>query len=666
MKTSRKDSKPLARLIFLLILIVSVFTTIFIGTIKSDASWTPGLAIDLGGGTNIILEPKPESGQTVTKDVLDQAIEVIRNRIDASGVAEADIAQQGSQNIVVGIPGKAPSDDTIKLISQAAHMRFRPVLYTSYKDIEVAQTKSQTVGSDSSEKSAEELKKQQEELEKGIVTGTSQLDVLFKDKEKIKEDKAKGTNSGYSQITKEIVKKYDDLDCSKQKNREGGGTDDPKKVVATCAKDGSDGYYTKYLLGPVSVEGEGISNAQSGLKGTQTGGTTNEWVVSLNLKSDADDAFIKASKTIKELDEPRNQFAIVLDGLVISAPKIDTTVNFVKGQGVEISGGSNSFTKEQATTLANQLSFGAMPMNFVVNSKEQVSATLGSEQLQRGILAGLIGLLLVVLYSIYQYHFLGIVTIGSLFISATITYGVVSLLSWWQGYRLSLAGVIGLIVSIGITADSFIVFFERIRDELRDSRPLQSAVPRAWKRALRTIIASDTVNFLAALVLYLLAVGDVRGFAFTLGLTTIIDLFIVILFTFPVVTLLSRRRFFYAGHPMSGLSAYRLGAIEAKPWQKLSKEEKHELVLQKLALRDEKRVAKEADRQRRELASFNNRLEKMNRLENIGDKKSINKLMAMNLSDYKIGKKLDKKSNKNVKDDSDSISDEPDENGDGE
>jgi preprotein translocase subunit SecD len=196
-----------------------------------------------------------------------------------------------------------------------------------------------------------------------------------------------------------------------------------------------------------------------------------------------------------------------------------------------------------------------------VQSQDTISATLGSQQLLSGLLAGLIGLVLVVGYSLLQYRTLGIVTIGSLVVSALLTYLVVDFLSWREGYRLSLAGVAGLIVSIGITADSFIVYFERIRDELREGKALVGAVEAGWRRAIRTVLASDGVNLLAAAVLYVLAIGDVRGFALTLGITTIIDVVVVSLFTHPLLQLIARRPFFAEGHRFSGLDPRALGAV---------------------------------------------------------------------------------------------------------
>ncbi len=243
----------------------------------------------------------------------------------------------------------------------------------------------------------------------------------------------------------------------------------------------------------------------------------------------------------------------MLDGQVITNPQVEGV-----SSSPQITG---NFTQTSATTLAQQLKFGALPISFKVLTSQNVSAALGSASLFGGLLAGAIGLLLVIFYSLLQYRVLGLVTIASLAISAVITFEFVTYLSWQADYRLSLAGVAGLIVAIGITADSFIVYFERIRDELRDGRGLESSVEAGWKRAIRTILASDSVNLLAALILFILAVGDVKGFALTLGLTTIIDVVVVSLFTHPTLQLLARVPFFYEGHRASGLDPNALGAV---------------------------------------------------------------------------------------------------------
>ncbi|HEX2704442.1 MAG TPA: SecD/SecF family protein translocase subunit, partial [Candidatus Lustribacter sp.] len=249
-----------------------------------------------------------------------------------------------------------------------------------------------------------------------------------------------------------------------------------------------------------------------------------------------------------------NRFAIVLDRAVITAPTTEAAI--VTGQA-SITG---SFTLDSARVLARQIKFGALPLSFKVQTEETISPQLGDEQLRLGLLAGLIGLLLVVFYSLLQYRALGLVTVASLVVAAVLTFGILTFLGWAYNFRLTMAGVTGVIVSIGVTADSFIVYFERIRDEVRDGRPLVAAVEAGWARAKRTILAADAVNFLAAAVLYLLAANNVRGFAFTLGVMTLIDLLVVFLFTHPTVGLLARTEFFGGGHKWSGLDPERLGS----------------------------------------------------------------------------------------------------------
>ena len=254
-------------------------------------------------------------------------------------------------------------------------------------------------------------------------------------------------------------------------------------------------------------------------------------------------------------NDPKAQFAIVLDDQVISAPRSLAVITDGKPQ---ITG---NFTQASAQALSDQLRYGALPISFDIQSEEQISATLGGEQLRLGLMAGVIGLLLVVVYSLFQYRALGFVTILSLVVAGGLTYLAIAILGWTENYRLSLAGVAGLIVAIGITADSFIVYFERIRDELREGKGLVSAVENGWKRAKRTVLASKAVNLLAALVLYFVAVGNVRGFAFTLGLTALADLLVVFMFTHPTLQVLARTKFFGQGHRFSGLDPERPGAV---------------------------------------------------------------------------------------------------------
>lgn len=536
---------PARILLTLAVLVVAVFGTVFAGTKWSDASWTPKLALDLEGGTQLILAPVAEDQSSVTQETINQAIEVIRQRVDSSGVAEAEITSQGGSNIVVALPGR-PSEDTLDLVRTSAQMEFRPVL--TYAGPEPTATDTPTDAPTDGATAAPT----DAATDAAAHAATEPAEEPSDEPTKAAPDSP--SDAAYY-ITPAVQARFDELDCTKPENLTGGQSGDPDKALVTCDPAGT----VKYVLGPVEIEGSHIANATSGLQVNSQGAVTNTWVVNLEFDGEGTKTFAQVTERLQGLTSPQNQFGIVLDGLVISAPGLNPGVIISDGKA-EISG---SFTRDSATALANQLKFGALPLSFTVQSEEQISATLGSEQLEKGLIAGLIGLLLVVVYSLFQYRALGLVTVASLIIAAVLTYGTITLLSWTQGYRLSLPGVAGLIVAIGITADSFIVYFERIRDELREGRTLVAAVDRGWERARRTILASDAVNFLAAIVLYFLAVGSVRGFAFTLGLTTLLDLLIVFTFTHPVMLLLARTRFFGSGHPLSGLDPRRLGAPDA-------------------------------------------------------------------------------------------------------
>lgn len=301
------------------------------------------------------------------------------------------------------------------------------------------------------------------------------------------------------------------------------------------------------------VGGLAITPGAAGFQIGQNGVPTSIVEIQLTFDSDAAKTYGDLSIEMLNLPSPRNQLASTLDSRVIVAPSFNEAI---PGGQASITGG---FGFEEAQDLAKQLKFGALPISFDLQTRTQISPTLGEEQLRLGLIAGLVGLLLVVGYSLLQYRALGLVTVASIVVAAVLTYLVITLLGWTQNYRLDMAGVTGLIVAIGVTADSFIVYFERIRDELRDGRTLRTAVETGWRRARRTILVADGVNFLGALVLYLLASSSVRGFAFTLGLTTLIDVFVVYFFTHPLVALLSRRKFFADGHPWSGVDPNRLG-----------------------------------------------------------------------------------------------------------
>ncbi|MFJ3027584.1 protein translocase subunit SecD [Curtobacterium sp. NPDC087080] len=486
----------------------------------AGASWVPELALDLQGGTQLTLAAQNTEGGSVTSQQLSQAVNIIRQRINATGVSESQINTQGTNNIVVSIPGK-PDKATIDRIEAAAKLTFRPVLYTEAAS-------NTAVGGDGKTASPTPY------------SPPASLDAT---------PSTKPTNgSDLSQVTPALQDLYTNYNCAAPDDVTTAPDDEP---LVTCDQDGA----AKYILGPVEVSGAGISNATSGLATDSQGATTGQWAVNLTFSGKSSDDFRDVTSRLVKLPSPQNQFAIVLDGTVITAPASNAAITNGKAQ---ITG---NFTAESSKTLADQLKYGALPINFQVQSNENISATLGTAQLVGGLVAGLIGLILVVIYSIIQYRALAFVTVLSLGVAAVLTYLVIAIMSWRVDYRLSLAGVAGLIVAIGITADSFIVYFERIRDELRDGRGLESAVESGWKRALRTILASDSINFLAAVVLYILAVSDVKGFAFTLLLTTLIDVVVVVLFTHPMMQLIARSRFFGEGHKFSGLDPSALGAV---------------------------------------------------------------------------------------------------------
>ncbi len=489
-----------------------------IGVMLGKSSWAPELALDLQGGTQIVLGAVTEDGADPTQEQLDQAAAIIRQRVDAAGVAEADVTTEGGRNIVVQIPGTA-DDETRARIQASAQLEFRSVIY-------VGDPATEFVGED------------------GNATPYPSPDPSANDV-----PTAEPTDgSDMAWVTERLQSEFLAFDCADPENTAADASED--EPLITCDDTGA----VKYILGPMELSGDAIDDATSG-RAPDSGA----WTVNLVLDGNGTDVFGKISQRLyqNQLDglSPRDQFAFVLDGKVISAPQMNAQI--LNGKP-SISG---SFTQETAETLADQLKYGALPLSFTTESSDTVSATLGTQQLQIGLIAGLIGLALVALYSLLSYRALGSVIIASIAVMGILTYIIVCILAWRLGFRLSLAGVAGLIVSIGFTADSFIVYFERIRDELRDGKSITGAVEDGWGRAKRTIYISKSINILAAVVLYILADSTVKGFAFTLGLTTLIDVFIFVIFTHPVMQLLARTRFFGGGHKLSGLDPDALGAV---------------------------------------------------------------------------------------------------------
>jgi preprotein translocase subunit SecD len=525
-------------LVWLAAITVALFAVLGAGVIWGGASFAPKLALDLQGGTQLILTPELAEGQTVTQEQLDQAVAIIRQRVDAAGVSEAEVTSQGGTNIVVAIPG-TPSDDTLARVQAAAKLDFRPVLCSI----------TSTLNCDAPQAVVDEVTAATP-ADAGTTDTVPEPTQPLSDQPLIAPDPK--NPSDLNQITPQLYWDFLTFDCNSLNDPATANAPIDEPFLSCDEATGE-----RFILGPVEVSGERIADASAGLVPGQNGTSTNTWGVFITFDAEGTTEFAAVTQRLVGFPDtsPQNRFAMVLDGWVISAP----TTN------AEISDGrpmiSGNFTQQSAKTLADQLKNGSLPISFALQSSEALSATLGSEQLTVGLIAGLIGLLLVFIYSIFQYRLLGLVTIASLLLMAALTYVVIALLSWRQGYSLSLAGIAGLIVAIGFTADSFIVYFERIRDELRDGRSLPGAVEAGWKRALRTILSAKFINLLSAVVLYVLAVGNVRGFAFTLGLTTIIDVVIVLLFTHPVLQLMAENRFFAGGHPLSGLDPQALGAV---------------------------------------------------------------------------------------------------------
>lgn len=587
---SKYKTKHAGRSLLTFLLVIAIgFGALIIGSFTGKTKLTPGLALDLEGGTQLILTPTTTDGRQVTDNDLNQAINIIRQRVDASGVAEAEISRQGGSNIVVALPGK-PSQETLDLVRSSAVLYFRPVIRVYNANAHtIAKAQNQAI------KAAATAKPTAKATAKATGTATAspaatpapsataaatpkatptpvtatQLATRYADVNqngKIDTTPLTATSNDASsdaQISEKMIYDALMLDCKNPKNLK-GGAQDPKKAVISCARDGSGAVY---ILGPAELKGTDLTSATSALEQTSQGSNTNQWIVSLEFNKQGTADFSKISTRLlqyrnNQTAPQKNQFAIVLDGLTVSAPGIESAITGGKAQ---ISGGTNAngthgFTQAAANSLANQLSFGSLPLNFTVQSEQQISATLGSEQLQKGLIAGLIGFVLIIIYLAWQYRGLASVAVASLLAAAALTYVVIALLSWGIGYRLSLAGVAGLIVSIGITMDSFIIYFERVRDEVRHGLSLRAAVDEGWVHARKTIIVSDTVNLVAAVVLYVLAVGGVQGFAFTLGVTTVVDLAVIIFFTHPLMVACLAIPFFGQGHRLSGLDPEHLGA----------------------------------------------------------------------------------------------------------
>ncbi|MDK0518431.1 protein translocase subunit SecD [Streptomyces sp. ML-6] len=556
------QGKPGRSLALILIAMVALIGGMFL----ADQP-TPRLGIDLAGGTSITLEAKSEPGQesAVNKTNMETAVQIMERRVNGLGVSEAEVQTQGDRNIIVNIPKGTNSAQAREQVGTTAKLYFRPVLTVaqgmptpdpgasssgkpSPSTSPSASASEGATATDKDDKDKSSATPSATATTQGrAVTGALKADSTPSPdaSTKPKTDASPSPSAGGDAAETKLQKQFAELDCSSKELRSKAARGiKPADSTVACSSDGAE----KYILGPSEVSGTEVDSAKANFD-QQRG----MWIVQMEFTGKGSKQFQKITSKLSQLQQPQNQFAIALDGEVVSAPSVRTTLS----GSAEISG---SFTQQSAEDLANVLSYGALPLSFSEQSVTTVTAALGGEQLRAGLIAGAIGLALVVIYLLVYYRGLAFIALLSLLTSGILTYTLMSLLGPAIGFALNLPAVCGAIVAIGITADSFIVYFERVRDEIREGRTLRPAVERAWPRARRTILVSDFVSFLAAAVLFVVTVGKVQGFAFTLGLTTLLDVVVVFFFTKPLMTLMARTKFFSSGHPWSGLDPKRLGA----------------------------------------------------------------------------------------------------------
>ena len=537
---STSTSRPGRAFVALLVILIAGASVIFLqGTTKIR------YGLDLQGGTSVVLQPRVDgTNGAVTAAAIDQAVSIIRQRVNSLGVAESEVVAQGSginRQIVISVPGET-GQRVVDLVGQTAELRFRQVLAVgSAVDAPAPAPAPSGSAAATPAPSGSKLTKSAPVLSDPSPAASATPEPIVTPNSTATPEAV--ANTPAAAVSDELSKKFAALDCTDEKNLVGGG-DDPEQPLVTCDRDGT----SRFVLGPAEVLGCQVRSASAAIDQQGTGG----WFVTLNFNKEGTKKFGEITQRVVSLTPPQNQVAIVLDGLVVSAPRI---IDAILGGQAQITG---NFTQQEASDLANVLKYGSLPLAFDRGEVQQVSPTLGSDQLRAGVLAGALGLILVIIYSFFYYRALGIVTVGSLALAALLLWMAAVILGENLGFTLTLAGIAGAIVAIGITADSFIIYFERLRDEIRDGRSLRSAAESAWSRARRTIVISDAVSLIAAVLLFIFAIGGVRGFAFTLGLTTIIDLIIIFLFTKPLVTFLSRLPFFANGHPLSGLDTSKV------------------------------------------------------------------------------------------------------------
>ncbi|HEY6424603.1 MAG TPA: protein translocase subunit SecD [Pseudonocardiaceae bacterium] len=549
-------------------IVVVLYSLVFF---TGGGSPTPKLGIDLQGGTRVTLTARTVDGRPPSRESLDEARQIIEQRVNGIGVNGAEVVLDGN-NLIITVPGA--NGDQAKTLGQTAKLYFRPVITevpagpppapaTSGNESPKPSASQQPSASPqpgaqppvSSSAPAPVMPQQVQPPPSGGPTapptpaapstsarppvGNAPADSADP---QVAEQIRKARQQLQSQDPAVQAQALATLNCAAPNPLR--GNDDPTLPLVTCDQHRG----AKYLLGPAFMSGEQVSNASAGLSRDGTG-----YEVQLTFNHEGED--IWAQYTSQNVGK---QAAFLLDGEVVSAPQIRSAI--LPGQQTSITG---SFSQAEAQNLANVLKYGSLPLSFQASESETISATLGLASLRAGLLAGAIGLAVVFVYCLFYYRALGVLTVLSLALSGLIVYAVLVLLGRWIGFTLDLAGIAGFIVAIGITADSFVIYFERLKDEVRDGRTFRSAVPRAWVRARRTILSADGVSFLAAAVLYILAVGQVKGFAFTLGMSTVLDLVVVFLVTHPLVAIASQSRLLSQPR-LSGLGAAQRAGAESR------------------------------------------------------------------------------------------------------
>ncbi|OLL72593.1 Protein-export membrane protein SecD [Pseudonocardia sp. Ae168_Ps1] len=547
---------------FLGIVVILYTLVLFTG----GGNLTPKLGIDLQGGTRVTLTARAVDGQPPPRDQLVQAESIIEQRVNGLGVSGAEVQLDGS-NIVITVPGD--QGEQARSLGQTAQLRFREVVEGPIPADPAAQQQpapggqpapGAQPGQEPAGAPAGQAPAAPQPQGMGAPGEQSRAVAPVAQSSPLQDPppapEPPGPTGAATPTDPRVAAEVEQLRATRQSSDQATqvqallalncagpdplqGYDDPAQPLVTCGEDGT----TKYILGPSFLEGTEIASAQP----QQSQGAAG-WAVGLTFKPQGAETW--GQYTTANVGK---NVAFVLDGDVVSAPSINQPIY---GQ-TQISG---QFNQECAQDLAQTLRYGSLPLAFDPGTAQTVSATLGLASLEAGLIAGAVGLALVFVYCLFYYRLLGLLTILSLVLSGVVVYAVLILLGRWIGFTLDLAGVAGFIIAIGITADSFVIFFERLKDEMREGRTFRSAVPRSWERARRTILTADAVSFLAAAVLYILAVGEVRGFAFTLGMSTVLDLVVVFLVTFPLVVLISRSK--SLGRPgLSGLAAVdRIGA----------------------------------------------------------------------------------------------------------